>query len=191
MVKTLTKQFLVSEAQITGERLKRSRLALKPMDNEIRTSAAIRREFNKTFKGIMKHCRVTSGGSILFEFEDEQAAQAVETGWALEVFGGNKGIKTLGEYKTCGVVKHIYEDLTEEEIVTRIQDSLSNAQCELFRRQMDNKFIGMVKLDFKSRRSLQKAIRRLLSTYSQRYIVEEFKRKTRDEKHQVCKLPKI
>ena len=33
------------------------------MDNEVRTSVAIRREFNKTFKGnFIKHCRVTSGG---------------------------------------------------------------------------------------------------------------------------------
>ena len=53
-VKKLTKQCLVSEAQTTAELLKRSRLVLKPMDNEIRTSVAIRREFNKIFKGTIK-----------------------------------------------------------------------------------------------------------------------------------------
>ena len=37
LVKTLTKQCLVSEAQTTAERLKWSRIVLKPMDNEIRT----------------------------------------------------------------------------------------------------------------------------------------------------------
>ena len=37
LVKTLTNQCLVSEAQTTAERLKRSRLVLKPIDNEIRT----------------------------------------------------------------------------------------------------------------------------------------------------------
>ena len=35
LVKTLTKQCLVSEAQTTSERFKRSRLVLKPMDNEM------------------------------------------------------------------------------------------------------------------------------------------------------------
>ena len=187
LVKPLTKQCLVSESQLTAERLKRSRIVLKPMDNEIRTSVAIRREFNKTFKGIIiKHCRVTSGGSILSEFEDEQAAQAVENGWTQELFGGNKGMKTPGEINTCGVVKHLYEDLTEEEIVTGIQDSFPNAQCELFRRKTDNKFIEMVKADFKSRQSLQKAIDSKLSMYNQRYIVEEYKRKTRAIKCANC-----
>ena len=120
----------MSEAQTTAERLKRSQQLLKPMDNEIRTSVAIRREFNKTFKGlIIKPCRVTIGGLILFEFEDEQAAQAVEKTWTLELFGGNKGIKTLGENNTCGVVKHIYEDLTEEEKVTGVQDSFPNVRA--------------------------------------------------------------
>ena len=43
-----------------------------------------------------KHCRVTSGGSILFEFEYEQTAQAVENGWTLELFGETKESKPLG-----------------------------------------------------------------------------------------------
>ena len=176
LVKTLTQQCSESEAETTAEQLKRSRVVLKPMDNEIKTSVAIRREFNKTFKAIsIKHCRVTSGGSILFKFEDKQAAQAVDNRWKLELFGGNKGIKTPGEYNTCGVVKHTYQALTEEEIVTGIQDSFPKAQCELFRSKTDNKTIGMVKVDFKSRQSLQKAIDSKLSMYSQIYIVEDNK----------------
>ena len=57
LVKTLSKQCLVSEAQTTAEHLKWSRLVLKPINNEIRTSVEFRREFNKTFKGVsIKHC---------------------------------------------------------------------------------------------------------------------------------------
>ena len=123
------------------------------MENEIRTSVAIRIEFNKPFMGIIiKHCRVTSGGLILFEVGDQQAAEAVENCWLLKLFGGNKGIETTGENNTCYVVKHIYEDVAEEEIVTGTQNSFPNAQCELFRRKTNNKFIGMVKLDFKSQK---------------------------------------
>ena len=80
---------------------------------------------------IIKHCRVTSGGSILFEFEDEQAVQAVENGWTLELFGGNKVIKTPAENNTCGAVKHIYEDLTEEEIVAEIQENFLGKQNKI------------------------------------------------------------
>jgi hypothetical protein len=67
----------------TADKLKRTRVVIRPGDTNIRTSRDIRKEFNKHHKGvIIKHCRLTASGSMAFEFENEESAKAVHTSWS-------------------------------------------------------------------------------------------------------------
>ena len=56
-----------SKQEEEAERLKRTRVVIRPGDTAIRTSPDIRREFNKHFKGvIILQCRITASGSIFY-----------------------------------------------------------------------------------------------------------------------------
>jgi hypothetical protein len=162
------------------ERLKRTRVVIKPEDTNIRTSRDIRRAFNKHYQGvIIKHCRLTASGSITFEFDDETIAKSVQNEWSLEYFGGNKGMKIPGDFNTVGMVKHVYDDFTEQDIK---QDILNNypgdiKKCEFQKRKSDQSFNGMIKIEFASREALLKVVSDRIKFCNQRYIVEEYKRK--------------
>jgi hypothetical protein len=94
------------------ERLKCTRVVIRPEDTTIRTSRDIRKAFNKHYQGIViKHCRLTASGSITFEFDDESTAKTVQDKWSCEYFGGNKGMKIPGDYNTIGIVKYVYDDI--------------------------------------------------------------------------------
>ena len=45
---------------------------------------------------VIKHCRLSATGSIVFEFENEETAKSVQERWLPEYFKGNKGMKTPG-----------------------------------------------------------------------------------------------
>lgn len=194
-ITSIPKVVVNSLAEMTREKrdndneakLKRSRIVLKPMDAKIRNSPDIRREFNKHHQGvIIEHCRITAGGSVLFEFQDSKTAEEVEKGWSKEYFGGNVGMRTPGNTNTAGVIKHVFDDVSEDVIKEDISKQYPGSEIELFKRQSDGKFLGTIKVDFKDRQKLQDAIENTMKIQHQRYIVEEHKRKPRLVKCNRC-----
>jgi len=172
-----------------ADKLKRTRVAVRPGDTNIRTSRDIRKEFNKHHKGlVIKHCRLTASGSITFEFEDETTAKTVHSSWSTDFFGGNKGMKIPGADNTTGIVKHVYDDLPEEQMKDAIMNNYSEdiEGCEFLKRKGDDSFMGLIKVEFKSRDSLLKVMDEKIKFCNQRYIVEEYKRKSRVIKCNKC-----
>ena len=88
-------------------------------------------------------------------------------------------MKTPGEINTAGVVKYVYDDFSEEEMKNDISHRYPGAECEFFKRKTDDKFMGMIKVDFKNRTTLLDVIQNKIKFCDQRYIVEEYKRKSR------------
>ena len=171
-----------------AERLKRTRVVIKPDDVTIRTSRDIRRAFNQHYCGmVIKHCRLTASGSIMFVFDDEETAKKVNAAWLTSFLGGNKGMKIPGDYNTTAMVKHVYDDHDEEEMRKDIQEKYpSVTSCEFQKRRADQSFNGMIKLEFSSREVMMEVIRDKIRFCNQRYIVEEFKRKPRVIKCSKC-----
>ena len=183
-LKELTK---VSQHNEDTKHIERTRIVVRSENTNIRDSRDIRKEFNKHYNGIViKHCRLTALGSIMFEFDDEKTAKDVEDAWSTAYFGGNKGMKVPGTNNTVGIVKYVYDDWTEEQMTEGILEHYPDAECEFFKRKSDNSFMGMIKVDFKSRETLLKVINDRIKFCNQRYIVEEFKRKSRVVKCNLC-----
>lgn len=180
----LTKATQGKEDQI---RLKRTRIVARPGNTSIRTSKDIRREFNKNYTGyVIRNCRLTASGSIMFEFDDEESAKKVHSSWSDQSFGGNKGMKIPGESNTAGIIKYVYDDISENDIKEAIKSKCPAAECDFFKRRSDGKFNGMIKVDFKTRSDLLDAIDDKIVICSQRYIVEEYQRKSRVIKCNKC-----
>ena len=95
-------------------------------------------------------------------------------------------MKVPGVTNTVGIVKHVYDDLTEDQMKDGINEHYPDADCEFFKRKSDNSFMGIIKVDFKSRTDLLDVMKGRLKFCNQRYIVEEFKRKSRVVKCNKC-----
>ena len=127
---------------------KRTRIVRKPLDKEIRNSSNIRKVINKEFPGVaIRNCRTTVAGSILVEFDSDNEANLVESGWNKEWFGGNQGIWKVEEIKTMGIVKHINADQSVEAIENEVKEKNPGAKCDLFKRP-DESFTGTMKVTF-------------------------------------------
>ncbi|KAL5265903.1 hypothetical protein ACHWQZ_G006532 [Mnemiopsis leidyi] len=184
-----------------AERSKRTRVVIKPEDVTIRTSRDIRRAFNKHYSGmVIKHCRLTASGSIMFEFDDEDTAKQVQSTWLTTYFGGNKGMKVPGDFNTTAMVKHVYDDHDKEAMKKDILENYTAVtSCDFQKRRSDQSFNGMIKLEFSSREAMMDVVKNKIRFCNQRYIVEEFKRKSRVIKcskcqgwghiHRYCKNP--
>ena len=106
-------------------------------------------------------------------------AKSVDSGWSDTLFGGNKGLRTAGQQNTCGIIKHVHdEDITQEEIKQKIGEEYEDATCEFFTRGPQKDPTGVIKIDFKKKEVLEKALAdRIIVLNQQRYILEEFVRK--------------
>ena len=136
----------------------------------------------------------------MFEFDDEDTAKQVQSNWLTSYFGGNKGMKIPGDYNTTAMVKHVYDDHDTEAIKRDIMENYTAVtSCEFQRRRSDQSFNGMIKLEFSSREAMMDVVKNKIRFCNQRYIVEEFKRKSRVIKcskcqgwghiHRYCKNP--
>ena len=189
LVQSLTDITKASRENLNAEKLKRTRVVARPGNTQIRTSRDIRREFNKNHKEIViKHCRLTASGSLFFEFDNEDVAKRVHANWSLAYFGGNSGMRTPGESNTTGIIKHVYDDLSEDEMKNGLMNNYEEdiESCEFLKRRSDNSFMGLIKVVFKSREKLQAAIADRIKLGDQRYIVEEYKWKSRVIKCNKC-----
>ena len=158
----------------TEERNKRTILVRKPADINITNSKHIRSQFNKKHPGvIIQNCRITAGGSFKIELDTEEEAESLKANWSKELFGGNEGIVSPETLHTSGIIKHVYEDVKESELIDNIKSRYNVSNVELFKR--DNKFTGTLKVTFKERKDLVDAINDRINIFQQRYIIEEFK----------------
>lgn len=187
LINSLNKLTKTTQVDEDAERLKRTRVVVRPEDTHIRTGRDIRREFNKNHKGVLiKNCRLTAGGNIMFEFSDEATATKVQSEWSNTYFGGNKCMKVPGEDNTIGMVKFVYDNFDEQEMKGDILKNYPDADCEFLKRKQDQRFMGMIKVDFKSRDRLLEVIDDNITICHQRYMVEEYRRKSRVIKCNKC-----
>ena len=70
------------------------------------------------------------------------------------------------------------------DILTNYSEEIE--ECEFLKRKSDNSFMGMIKVEFKSRSSLLKVIGEKIKFCDQKYVVEEYKRKSRVIKCNKC-----
>ena len=103
----------------------------------------------------------------MLEFIDDVTAEKVETEWSEYFFGGNKGLKRPGESDTFGIIKYVYDDVSEDEIKDDIVKQFPGVECDYYKRKSDNIFIGMIKVDFKSHTLLQQVIKDKIKILSQ------------------------
>ena len=160
------------------EKLARTRYIRQPKDKNITKSEHIRREFNKHYEGLlMRQGRTTVGGGILMEFEDAETAVKVSKDWKDTFFGGNSGLKIPGEGNRVGVIKHVYNDMSEEELTAEIKDKFPGATCEFFKRPKTEEFTGIIKVEFADEQTLERAIKEKVFFRRQCFQVEEYKRR--------------
>lgn len=185
LAKELSIQNKATKEAEREKRNKTSRIILKPLDKNIRNSRDIRSSLNKEFPGVaIRECRTTVGGSIFVQFASEDEAVKVERTWKRELFGGNAGISSPNAQFTSGVIRHVFTDASEKELVDHITAIDNIEKCELFK--PDGKFKGTVKLVFKDRGSLETAMDDCFTIFNQRYITEEYKSQPRVIKCHRC-----
>ena len=122
---------------------------------------------------IIQNCTITAGGSFKIELDTEEEAESLKANWSNELFRGNEGIVSRETLHTSGIIKHVYEEVEESELVDNIKSRYNVSNVELFKR--DNKFTGTLKVTFKERKDLVDAINDRINIFQQRYIFEEFK----------------
>ena len=160
------------------EKAKLTRIVLKPKAVNIRNSRDLRKKFNEYYpNALLKFARISAGGSYVLQFDDEEAAIGVTNQWNNAHFEGNAGIVRLADKNKTGIVKFVYDDLTEDEIVNDIQDKYPGVQYELFKR--GEEFTGMIKVTFQDEAQLNTVIANKFSLCGRKYITEVFKHKPR------------
>lgn len=174
IVKQLAAQNSAAKEKESKLRDKCSLLVRKPMDKNIRNSKDIRKAFNKEFPGIViVNCRITAGGSIKIELDNEDDVKKVSENWKSSLFGGNSGITPPQSLQTSGIVKHVYVDCTEEEIEQNIKSNYNVSKVEIFKK--NGEMTGTVKVTFNSQKDLQDVTLDRIKIFAQRYLMEEYK----------------
>jgi hypothetical protein len=97
-------------------------------------------------------------------------------------------MKMPGESNSTGIIKHVYDELSEDSMRNEILEHYSEdiEEIEFLKRKTDDSFMGLIKVECKSRDSLMKLIDEKIKFCDQRYLVEEYKRKTRVIKCNKC-----
>ena len=175
LVKHLATQHKATKVEETEDRNKRTILVRKPSDNKIANSGDIRKHFNQQYPGIIiRSCRITAGGSFKIELDKEDDVEQVSRDWKPELFGGNKGVVSPEEQHTSGIIKHVYDDLSEAEIEEEIKKNHPVSKVEFFRR--NGAFTGTIKLIFNNRKALVDTLsERAICIHTHRHLLEEFK----------------
>ena len=196
-VKNLEKKIVETNKLVKGqlkennsneeEKAKFIRVAITPKDNDIRNSRDLHSKFSEYFPNVYCHnARISIAGSFVFEFEDEEAARQVETGWSNNYFKGNSGLIKPGDKKLIGIVKNVYNHLSEEEMAEDIEKNYPGLKYEFFKK--DNEFIGMIKVTFQNAEDLTNAIVNKFHIAHRKYFIEEFKHQPRIIKCNICQM---
>ena len=175
------------DRQVEPENLDCKRVVLQPKDVNIRNSKDLRKKFNEYYPNILlKHATISAGGSYVFHFDEEDAANQVQGDWKKEHFGGNAGLVKFNDRNRTGLVKFVYDDIDVEEIENEIKRNYPDIEkYELFKNK-DDEFTGMIKVTFKEENDLQNVIANKFDISHRKYIVEKFKHKPKVIKCNVC-----
>lgn len=168
-----------------------TRVITGPKDINITNSRDLRRKFleyypKQTYPNLsIKHARISVGGSFVIEFHDEETANIVEQGWKKEYFGGNLGMIKYNAKNRIGIIKNIDEDIDEDEVNEEIKQKYPMVEkVEFF--QKNQEFIGVLKVTFKEANDLEAAMKNRFFISHRGYRVEEFERKPRVIKCNMC-----
>ena len=99
-------------------------------------STVIRKYLKEKYPGMYSHvenARPTPAGSILIEFDDKKTAEEVKNQFDKNDFGGNDGTVKATERPAIGIVKHVYENSSEEDMEEEILNQFPNAKCDFFK----------------------------------------------------------
>ena len=161
------------------------RIVRKPKDVAIRNSKALRKAFNQHYPNtLLKHARISAGGSYVLEFDKAEDINPVVNSWDNTFFGGNSGIVKVNEKNCIGMVKYVYDDISEDEITRNINQNYPGTKHELFKK--NDEFTGMIKVTFNNETDLKAAIVNRFKIKSRYYMVESFKHKPRVIKCNTC-----
>ena len=156
-----------------AEKNERSLIVKKYMDKNIRNSRDIRKKVSEEFNGVaIRNARTTVGGSILLEFENKDAADKVKQDWKPTMFGGNKGVVNLKEEPPAAFIKHVYQDISVDDIKSQVEAQCPNSEAEPFRK--NQKFTGSIKVSFKSNEDFEAAKDNIVVINQHRYVMEKF-----------------
>ena len=168
------------------ERNKKIRIVRQPKDMNIRNSKDLRKQFNQYYPNVLlTQARISPGGSYLLEFDDIDSANRTQENWSLEHFEGNTGIIMYNKKNSAGIVKYVYDDISEAQITSEIEQNYPGAEFELFKTK-ENVFTGMIKVTFKDHEELDSVIASKFKILERKYIIEAFIKKPRVIKCNVC-----
>ena len=185
LAKSLVRPKNQNSEQEMREENDRTRLIKKPLDSRVKERDFIFKTLNNEYPGkLIRRCRTTAAGSIIVEFENGAAAQEVEDNWRITLFGGNSGIIKINQQKSTGIVKHIYQNLSQEQIIAEIEKTYPNSKYDFF--QHDGNFTGTLKITFKDENTLTSAKFTGLGINLQKYAVEDYKYKPKVIKCNRC-----
>ena len=161
------------------------RIVRKPKDVAIRNSKNLRKAFNQHYPNtLLKHARISAGGSYVLEFDKADDINEVEESWDNTYFGGNSGLVKINEKNCIGMVKYVYDDISEDEITRNINQNYPGTKHELFKK--NDEFTGSIKVTFNNENDLKAAIANRFKIKSRYYMVESFKHKPRVIKCNTC-----
>lgn len=122
----------------------------------------------------------------MLELVDEEGATHLDQNWDEEHFEGNSGIIKLNKANCTGLVKFVYDDITEDFIEEEINQNYPTiTKTELFRNK-DEEFTGMIKVVFKDEVDLNNAIAAKFTIGNRKYIIEPFIYKPKVIKCNTC-----
>ena len=109
--------------------------------------------------------------------DEDLISDEVKASWKKDLFGGNDGAFKASEQSHLGIIKHVYQDRTEDEIKKEITDVFPDAKCDFFKN--DDGFMGIIKIKFKTEQQFEAAKQNKIKIFEQIYHVEKYKSKRR------------
>ena len=80
----------------------------------------------------------------MYVVDETNVNNAVVSDWDNNLFGGNSGLVRCDQSKPAGIIKHVYHDVSDEDLIEEIQNNYPDTEIELFKK--DEMFIGTIKI---------------------------------------------
>ena len=185
IVKHINQERKENNAEQAAITQNRTLIVKQYQDKNIRNSESIRAPIRENFPGVViRNARTTPGGAILIEFDNENTAENIAKNWKQDIFGGNKGVMRGNVPRTAGIVKHVWDHRTEEEIEEELRANYPCKEVTFFKK--NGKYIGIIKVIFNTPEDLVKTTEERIKIFEQRYLVEEYIFKPRVIKCNKC-----
>ena len=106
--------------------------------------------------------------------------------WKADSFGGNSGVVHPSEKGATGIVLEVDNQLDEATIREEIDREFTNTVFEFYTNKRTGKFTGSVKIQFKDRSVLDRAMKECITIGRGKYPVQEFRPQPRVIKCHRC-----